>query len=70
MYCREFAETEHVGGCPRTVVIDVNIGTVLGAIEEDCHPCIQKLADDLHIPRMSIQRIFTKELGMKRVCST
>ncbi len=67
---RESAEIERVGGRPRTVVMDVNINSMHVVIEEDHHSSIQKLADDLHIRRMSIQHILTKELGMKPICST
>ncbi len=65
---RESVETQHVGGGPRTVMTDVNINTVSVVIEEEHHSSIWKLADDLHIPVMSIQWILTKELRMKRVC--
>ncbi len=37
-----------------TVVTEVNINTVSVVIEDDCRSSILKLADDLHIPRMSI----------------
>ncbi len=67
---QESAEIEHVGWRPRTVVMDVNINTALVVIEEDRHSSVRKLADDLHIPRMLIQRILTKELEMKHVCLT
>ncbi len=66
---RESTEIVHTGARLRTIVTDVNINTVPVVIEEDHHSSIWKLADDLHIPRMSIQRILTKELGMKRVDS-
>ncbi len=66
---RKSAEIERVSGRPRTVVTDVNINTVSAMTEEDCYSSIRKLADDLHIPRMSIQCVFTKELGKKCVCS-
>ncbi len=66
---RKSAEIEYVGEAPRTVVMDLNIDTVSVMIKEDLHSPTGKLADDLHIPRKSIQRILTKGLGMKYVCS-
>ncbi len=66
---KESGEIEHVSGRMRTVIMDVNINTVLVVIEKDYHSSIQKLANDLRIRKMSIQRILTKDLGMKCVCS-
>ncbi len=67
--CRESAEVDQVSGRLRTVTVDVNINTILRVIEDGCHSSIWKLADDLHIPRMLIQRILTMELGMKYISS-
>ncbi len=53
---RESAEIEHVGGRDRTDMIDVNINTVSVILEDDPHSSICKIADDLHILRMSIPR--------------
>ncbi len=47
---------------------DVNI-TVSVVIEKDRDSSIRKLAYYLHIPRMSIQHILTKQIRMKQVCS-
>ncbi len=66
---RESAEIEYVSRRLRTVVMDVNINIVSAVIEKDYHQSIWKLADDLHIPRMSIQCILTNERRMKRICS-
>ncbi len=66
----ESTEIQHVSGRLRTLVMNVNMNTVSVVTEEDHHSSIQKLTDDVHIPRISIQRILTKELGMKHVCST
>ncbi len=38
--------------------------------EDNRRSFIQKLTDDLHIPKMSIQHILTKEFGVKCICST
>ncbi len=38
-------------------------------IEEDRRSSIRRLADDLHIPRMSIQDILTMKLGTNCICS-
>ncbi len=65
----ESAEIEHAGETPRTVVTDVNTNTVSAVIEEDHHSSIRKLADNLHIPRIAVQCILIKELGMKHICS-
>ncbi len=61
---------KHVGGQLGTVVTDVNINTVSVVVEEEHYLSIRKLADDLYIPRMSIQHILIKELEMKRVSVT
>ncbi len=66
---KKSSEVEQVGGRQRIVAMDVNINTVSVVIEEDCHSSIRMLADDLHILRMSIQCILTKELKMKPVSS-
>ncbi len=51
---RESTEIEHIGGKLRTVMVDVNISRVSVVVEEACYLSIQKLADDVHISRMSI----------------
>ncbi len=66
---QRFTEIEHKGGRPRTDMMDVNINILSAVIQGDCHSSIWKLADEQHIPRMSIQHILTKELRMMHVCS-
>ncbi len=67
---RASAKLKLQGGALRTVVTAININTVTAVIKEDQYLTIQALAEALHIPRESIHKILTQELGiMCVVCS-
>ncbi len=61
---------QYSSGRPNSAVTEININTVRAAIDEDRHLSIRALEGILNLSRMTIQRILTDRLGMKRVCST
>ena len=71
----EFKDPEHGledaprMGRPSTITADENIETVERIVLRDRQVSVRRLAEELAIPKTTIQKIMDSQLGMKKVCT-
>lgn len=66
---REDAEDEDRSGRPSTSHSDQNVKKVRNMLNSDRRLSVRMLADECNIPKSTVHRIVTEDLGMRKICA-